>query len=279
MPQIVYNITADFSDQGDSVGWSEHYGLTAEPTQVYDSIFAFVRARLRCLHTDYSLRFTRASDLLKQRDAIITTNSFSDGRGLYGGTSAAEPWSRLLWRLFSSTTQWRPLYMGGLPESIITPPRFYNRTAGWIPVKTAFANFLTSRRSGQGTWSNIFQVYVTPGNPQPISDMRVFPASPFYLQVTTLVSPANIAVGSLVAIRGLRRNRQIERYLRVAAINNPNVYVLGPFRKPVGVSWAAGGTIGVVEPRDAAIANCYDLRIVKRAVGRPFDLLHGRQAG
>jgi hypothetical protein len=235
----------------------------------------YLLTRITLLHANYYLAGLRASVLGDKRNSFETDIPAGIGRGLWKYGGAAEVWTSLLVK-FSHTgppTRSYRMYLGGIPEQIVSPAELFNPTDQW--------------NKPFGAWSSAIkdggmQLALRPTNAQAaIAPMTAFNVSGDGLTVTISPVPAGFpAPGPApVIVRGLKIPHGWN------GVHTGNVVggnlIIGPVKRP-GVSvpaWTAAnaGTIQWFNQQSLGIDLVLGMRLVKHPRGRFFEQLRGRR--
>jgi hypothetical protein len=269
-----------FTDVAGADGWTENMYLVPplDNASALANAQALAPLRVAMLHTDYILGQIRVSQPGKPRDALIANyEGTSPFAGTQSGKYPVDPWTALLVRFENDLGSVFALkYVRGVPDRIFGNEGLYTPDAEWTNALAPWRAAITAATS---IWC--FQsINPTASTQQTITTMKVN-EDPHFFEVGIAPAALSILPGTLVAIRGLRGNRQIERYWRVAAWNtvpSPPTYVLGPAKKPVGLNYTFGGTIRTVDYLTPTIRRVVVERFVEHKIGRPFNASHGRRS-
>lgn len=276
-------------------GWSELYGTDQSDPSAYITLtpsgnldpacpaFKFLLARVGCLNGASYVTHVRAS-LVGSPGIVLGVNiRSSDGHGTYvtnarrPTASSTEVFAKLELRILCGTTRRRTLWLGGIPESIISPPQFYSPTADWLEVLSAFRDELVI-----GTTS-----YGIIGRPRKTTVPAAVTISAFavdasgYTATLTVPSTASFLASNsgLCIVRTVRRPRGWNGIHGVSVLDATHLEI-GPLRLPghtvppfvLGDS----GSVQVYAPSYLKYTAINTGRITKRKVGAPFGRPVGR---
>jgi hypothetical protein len=285
-------VKATFFFEGGDEGWSETYfHSSATPALFFGAGDGTVTPaspaglllgiRLGLVHPYYSCKHVRASQLGSPRTVLVydlpAAYSFGTFPAPAAGPGAAEVYSSLLVNLGDGGAHRKRLYMGGLPDRIISGPQNYAPTGTWITRFNALRALivggsyqLISRPPVAGA-SNVTSFVVS--------------ASGLGAQVTPVPAGAPaVGVPFVALLRGMRYPRGWggAHPAVVQVIGGVNTVVIGPLRKTHVSSpvWDvfSGGTIENYVTVANTIVSVVDQKIVSRRRGRPFGVPRGRRA-
>ncbi len=235
--------------------------------------------RRACLSRQCSIEHVRVTDLVTFETLPYTPVIPAVGMlyaRLANQTSPgdAEVWSSLMVNLYSGTKRPRRLYLGGIPENIVTQPQFYRPDSLWQGV---FANFAAVLTGGNYGWLSRPK---TVPNETTLIAFTVNPDGRTAL-VTPRLQPNGNPTQWYVLIRGLSAPRGWNGVHRAIQTDAPNVMLIGPARR-AGVSLPVftanpKQTVSLFAPPFTAIDAVAAVKIVNKKRGRPFGLLRGRR--
>jgi hypothetical protein len=286
-------VTWDFEEAGQ--GWAETYQISSDDPGSYiqlgptGALLAtcpaglFLAARRNLLNNASSILHVRAS---KIRSAGVTLSAGIDalaGAGRYGTFAPAgeggstETFAKLLIRIQCTTVRRRTLWLGGIPEGIITAPQTYTPTDFWNTTLATFKGTLV----GGGTTYGIAGRPARSSNPQAKQILTlVTDAGGYYATLGVLSTADYDAVnGGYAIIRGVRYPRGWNGIHLYQVIDATHLQI-GPLRLPGHtVPTFRVGDRGTVQPNILAFSQYSNLiaeRVTRRKIGLPFGVTRGR---
>lgn len=288
---MAIKVTLFFKERGQ--GWSENYYSNAGSVQ--DVIgtptgqlgFATIAGRLialrvALLNSQASIIYVRASTLVNPRvslgsytDELSSTGTFQE---IAAPTLAppAEIDTCLVVRLVAVDFKQGRLFLGGLPETIITPPQTYSPTAAW---NAAFANFAAELENNQ--WLLVGRPPITGAIPLSSFDTA---ASAYAAVAGTGVTVLGANLQGEVILRGIKGPRGWNGiHLGRQAAANSLTTDIGPTRRamvtlPPWTFLTGGGTIQAWAPTDHTINRVVPEYIGDHKRGRFFGQARGRRS-
>jgi hypothetical protein len=293
--KIVYSLT-DGED-----GWSEvFYTNQTDPAQyvILNPNGSFNNAapalvhilyRAACLAPAFQLTHVRASLVGSPQVTLSAGITAGIGGGTYfepgkpgnPPTPGADPVLKLLVRMQCGNTRRRTLWLGGLPNTIISPTKTYAPTATW---NRALGSFMSAVVLAAGTPYGIVSrpLATTPPAAAPILTFTTTTDGLAGI-LTPLTQPAGNPNAWYVIIRGVKYPHGWNG-VHKASVYTPNAAEMqvGPGRRAyvTAPAWtaSAGGTVQIWAPAFTAFSNFTPERITSRKIGRPFGAPRGRLA-
>lgn len=282
-------IVLDFvSPASRPTGWSEVYynqattiadfiGPVGSRWQPGSKANAIVEQRRACLSRLCYMGRIRVTDLDPTHKGSLSYEIPPNQRqGLFldkGIADMAEVWTCLLVKLFSASRRPRNLYLGGIPELIVSQPNSYSADAAFTGVLTNFFALLTTS-------------YTWPARkPVGLPDVGITDFTPGVSARTAVMKPLKRPVANpaswYVLIRGMTNPRGWNGIHRAVVGSDPTTMLIGPTRKSMVTEPAyvldPKATVSIYEPDDNKIDECRAIKLVSRKRGRPFNVPRGRR--
>jgi hypothetical protein len=289
---VTIKINVTYAENGP--GWSEtYYSSLGNPTDyiqfsspgILDPICpagVFLASRLKCLSQQTYLQHIRASLVGSPQVTMSVYIPSPSGRGKYIANAApfgesAEVFAKLLLRMQCGQTKRRSLWLGGIPEEIVSSPSTYAPTANWNTQLSQFLSLLTTSTYG-------IVGRLTAAGPPVAQVLQSFTISALSIGATIAPAPTNAPGGAYCycVLRGIRYPRGWNGVHRGYVNLLQTSIQIGPFRE-VKVSlppWDAfaGGTIQLLTFPLTPFTSGFAEYITHRKVGRPFGESRGRLA-
>jgi hypothetical protein len=285
-------INVTFAEAGP--GWSEtYYSSLGNPSDYIKYVGSgdldptcpagrFRTIRKGCLTATAAVQHIRASLVGSPQITLSHYSSAIAGAGTYTPETgrnphSAEVFAKLLIRMQCGQTKRRSLWLGGLPEEVVTGPQTYTPNNTWNSALGTFTDHLATTTYG------IVGRLPALGPPvaQAISSFVTMPSS---LGVTIQPVPTNAPNGAYgyVVIRGLKYPRGWNGVHRAYFNLLGTSFQIGPTREtqhtvPV---WdiGSGGTVQLLTYNLTPFTSGFPEYITHRKVGRPFGESRGRLA-